>query len=54
MGYNTFVSIGRALPNMRNIILSKEPVADMEWYPSIEDMMKQLPSENIDQIFIIG
>ncbi len=26
----------------------------MEWYESIEAMMKQLQSENVDQIFIIG
>jgi dihydrofolate reductase len=54
MGYNTFLSIGRALPNRRNIILAQEPVEGMEWYDSIEAMMKQLTSENIDQIFIIG
>ena len=26
----------------------------MEWYESIEAMMKQLTAEDIDQIFIIG
>lgn len=54
MGYNTFLSIGRALPNRRNIILAQEPVEGMEWYESIEAMMKQLTAEDIDQIFIIG
>ena len=54
MGYNTFLSIGRALPNRRNIILSQQPVEGIETYLSIEDMMKQLESEHIDQIFIIG
>jgi len=54
MGYNTFLSIGRALPNRRNIILSQVPVERMERYDSIDAMMKQLESENIDQIFIIG
>ncbi len=53
MGYNTFLSIGKPLPNRRNIILSKTPVEGLETYTSIEDMMKQLESENIDQIFII-
>jgi len=54
MGYNTFLSIGKPLPNRRNIVLSKEPVEGIETYTSIEDMMKQLESEKIDQIFIIG
>jgi len=54
MGYNTFLSIGRALPNRRNIILSQQPVEGIETYDSIEAMMKQLQSEHIDQIFIIG
>lgn len=54
MGYNTYLSIGRPLPNRRNIILSKTPVEGLETYTSIEDMRNQLESENIDQIFIIG
>jgi dihydrofolate reductase len=54
MGYNTYLSIGRPLPNRRNIVLSKSPVEGIETYESIENMMKQLQSENIDQIFIIG
>ena len=54
MGYNTFLSKGRALPNRRNIILSQEPVEGLETYESIESMMKHLESEDIDQIFIIG
>lgn len=53
MGYNTFLSIGKPLPHRRNIILSKTPVEGLETYASIEEMMKQLESENIDQIFII-
>ena len=54
MGYNTFLSIGRLLPNRRNIVLSKSSVEGVETYTSIEHMMKQLESEHIDQIFIIG
>jgi len=54
MGYNTFLSLGKPLPNRRNIILAQVPVEGMEWYESIEAMIKQLTSENIDQIFIIG
>lgn len=54
MGYNTFLSIGRPLPNRRNIILSPQPVEGMETYESIEAMIRKLESEHIDQIFIIG
>lgn len=54
MGYNTFLSIGKLLPNRRNIVLSKTPVEGVETYASIEDMTKQLTSQHIDQIFIIG
>ncbi|MFA7298465.1 MAG: dihydrofolate reductase [Candidatus Absconditabacterales bacterium] len=54
MGYNTFLSIGKALPNRRNIILSQVLVEGLEWYDSIEKMMEKLESEHIDQIFIIG
>ena len=45
MGYNTFLSIGKPLPNRRNIILSRNLVEGVETYASIEDMMKQLESE---------
>ncbi|MEI6672200.1 MAG: dihydrofolate reductase [bacterium] len=54
MGYNTFLSIGRALPNRRNIILSQSPIEGLETYQSIDAMKQQLESEHIDQIFIIG
>lgn len=54
MGYNTFLSIGKILPNRRNIILTQEPVEGIEWYESIESMMEKITSEAIDQIFIIG
>lgn len=54
MGYNTFLSIGKPLPNRRNIVLSKSPVEGVETYASIEEMKNKLESEHIDQIFIIG
>lgn len=54
MGYNTFLSIGKPLPNRRNIVLSKAPVEWLETYDSIEALIKQLESENVEQIFIIG
>lgn len=54
MGYNTFLSIGKPLPNRRNIVLSRTPVEWIETYASIETMKEVLISEKIDQIFIIG
>jgi len=54
MGYNTFLSIGKPLPNRRNIVLSKQPVEWLETYSSIEIMKEKLESEKIEQIFIIG
>jgi dihydrofolate reductase len=54
MGYNTYLSIWKPLPNRRNIVLSKISVEGMETYMSIEDMMKHLESERLEQIFIIG
>ena len=55
MGYNTYVSLGsKPLPNRRNIVLSKELVPGIEAYPSIEEMLAQLNSENVEEIRIIG
>lgn len=54
MGHNTFLSIGKPLPNRRNIVLSSKSIEGVEWYKNIEDMIKQLTSENIYQVFIIG
>ena len=54
MGYNTFVSIGKPLPNRRNIVLSRQPIQWVETYDSIEEMMQQLQQEHVDQLFIIG
>ncbi|MEI7562269.1 MAG: dihydrofolate reductase [bacterium] len=54
MGYNTYLSIGKPLPNRRNVILSFEKVEGLECYLSIDEMLKQLESEGIQEIFIIG
>ncbi|MEY2899195.1 MAG: hypothetical protein RL138_1248 [Bacteroidota bacterium] len=54
MGRKTFESIGRLLPNRRNIIISRGDfkVEGAETYPSIEEALAQFPSAEI--IFIIG
>jgi len=53
MGYNTYKSIGKPLPNRRNIVISYELVEGVETYTSIPAMMEQLTKENISEIFII-
>ncbi len=56
MGSRTFESIGRPLPNRRNIILGQKPAdapANTEWCAS-EAELRALLSTIDDQIFIIG
>lgn len=55
MGRKTFESIGRPLPNRRNIVLSRKPVAslEVEWQTSFEDALKS--ARNTDESpFVIG
>ena len=54
MGYNTYLSIGKPLPNRRNVILAFEKVEGLECYLSIDEMLQQLTSEGVKEIFIIG
>lgn len=57
MGKNTFLSIGKALPNRRNIVLSsslkKENYDNIEIYSSIEELTNSIQSET-EEVFIIG
>lgn len=53
MGYNTYKSIGKPLPNRRNIVISYAPVEGVETYASIPAMIDQLTSEGASEIFII-
>ncbi len=56
MGRNTFLSIGRALPNRRNVVLSNTmksgEVENVEVFSSIEDLEKSLSKD--EEVFIIG
>lgn len=58
MGRKTFDSIGRPLPNRRNLVVSKsiqenEKVAGVEYFPDLEHALKAA-QEGSGKIFIIG
>jgi dihydrofolate reductase len=53
MGYNTYLSLGKPLPNRRNIVLYKEPVEGVETYTNIPDLIQQLESEWVAEFFVI-
>ncbi len=53
MGYNTYLSIGKPLPNRRNIVLSKYPVEWIETYDSIDALIHQLEHEWVSEFFVI-
>ncbi len=53
MGYNTFLSIGKPLPNRRNIILTSKTVEGVETYSSIDAMIDKLTAEDVSEIRVI-
>lgn len=53
MGYNTYLSIWRPLPNRRNIVLSKNPVEGIETYNSIPALLEKLEKEWVSEFFVI-
>jgi dihydrofolate reductase len=53
MGRNTYMSIGKPLPNRRNIILTSQTIEGIECYPSIDAMMDKLNAEQVPEIWII-
>ncbi len=53
MWYNTFVSIGKPLPNRRNIILTSKTVEWVETFTSIDAMMDKLNADQVSEIWII-
>lgn len=56
MGRNTFLSIGKALPNRRNVVLSHTmksgDVENVEVFDSLETFQKTIQNE--EEVFIIG
>lgn len=56
MGYNTFKSIGRALPNRTNIVLNTEPlnIPNVTVCSSLEKAIEVAGRENNQEIFVIG
>ena len=55
MGRKTWESLTlKPLPKRRNIVLTSNPIKNVETYPSIESCIKSLNRNNIKEIFIIG
>ena len=57
MGRKTFESIGRGLPQRRNIVVSRGPVrraaaANVEWAASLPDALRRC--EDASEVFVIG
>lgn len=53
MGRKTYESIGRPLPNRRNIVLTSRPIEGLECYDNIPAMIQQLEKEGVEDIFVI-
>lgn len=55
MGYNTYLSLGKWLPNRRNIILKNDGLVEgLEIYGSIDQFLAQAEKEKLEEVFIIG
>jgi dihydrofolate reductase len=52
MGRKTFESLGRSLPNRRNVVLSSHPIPGVETYGSIPEALQALAG--LDTVFVIG
>ena len=52
MGRRTYESIGRPLPDRRNVVLSSRPVQGVEHYQTFEEALEALRNEPI--VFVIG
>jgi dihydrofolate reductase len=52
MGRRTFESLGKPLPNRRNVVLTSQSIPDVETYPGIHEAMEALKDE--EKVFIFG
>jgi dihydrofolate reductase len=52
MGRKTFESIGKPLPNRRNVVLSSRPIPGVETYARIDEALQALEEET--KVFVIG
>jgi len=52
MGRKTFESLGKPLPNRRNVVLSSKSLKGIETYRSIPEALKALASEKL--VFVLG
>jgi dihydrofolate reductase len=52
MGRRTFESLGRPLPNRRNVVLSSRPISGAETYASIPEAFEALAAE--ETVYVIG
>lgn len=52
MGRKTYESLGKPLPDRRNVVLSSRAIPDVESYRSLAEALRALKDENV--VFIIG
>ncbi len=52
MGRKTFDSLGKKLPDRKNIVISSKKIDDIETYSSIDEALEILKNE--EKVFIIG
>lgn len=55
MGRKTYQSIGRALPNRRNLVISRQPapaVSDAEWFDSLDAALAQVSTD--EELMVMG
>ncbi len=52
MGRTTYESLGKPLPQRRNVVLTSRPIEGIETYPSVEAALEALHDQ--DELFIIG
>lgn len=52
MGRRTYESLGRPLPNRRNVVLTSQSLENVETYKSVPDALEALKNE--EKVFVFG